>query len=55
MSEDILSKDPLELKGKDRDQWLASKQDQIMDEVRNYSSDPKDVEELLNFMVQLHN
>lgn len=55
MSEDILSKDPLELKGKDRDQWLASKQDQIMDEVRNYSSDPKDVEELLNFMVQFHN
>lgn len=55
MASEVLSKDPLTLKGKERDGWLVEKQNKLMEQIRNYKKNPEDLHELMTFMTQFHN
>lgn len=51
---ELLSQNPLELKGKERDNWLKEKTKDMMGKVRDYEKNPEDVLKLLQFMSQFH-
>lgn len=55
MTENVLDKDYLTLKGKERDKWLREKQNEIMTRVRDFSISDEDKLELLKFMSKFHN
>lgn len=53
--EDILDKSPVNLKGKDREDWLKKKQEEIMSKINTQTKSKEDILELLEFMSKFHN
>ncbi|AFQ30109.1 ArdC-like ssDNA-binding domain-containing protein [Bacillus thuringiensis] len=55
VNEELLAKNPKDLKGKERDNWLTEKQKDIMNKVTNHKTSKEDIIEMLTFMSKFHN